>query len=128
MFASFKGCTEIVHLLLQNGSELNMVGFNGNTTALIFASQEGYTETVHLLLEAGADPNMFHSNGQTILMFASYEGHSKVVKLLLAYHADYTVLKSVSGIPYDSFGFACLSGNKETTNVFLNDANLSPTS
>ena len=127
MFASFKGHIEIVHLLLQNGSEPNMAGFRGET-ALMAASQEGYTEIVHLLLKAGADPNVLHRNGQTALMFASHGGHSKVVKLLLAHHADYTVLKSVRGISYDSFGYACLRGNKETVDVFLNDANLSPTS
>ena len=127
IFASFKGHTEIVHLLLLNGSEPNMASFKGNT-ALIAASQEGYTEIVLLLLEAGADPNVSHSNSKTALIFASSGGHSKVVKLLLAHHADYTVFKSVRGISFDSFGFACLRGNKETVDVFLNDAKLSPTS
>ena len=127
MFASFKGHVEIVHLLLQNGSEPNMASFKGET-ALIAASQEGHTEIVHLLLEAGADPNVFHSNNQTALMFASYKGHFKVVKLLLAYHADCTVSVTAKSIQFDSFGIACLRGNKETVDVFLNDSNLSPTS
>ena len=34
----------------------------------------------------------------------------------------------MKSIPLDSFGFACHSGNKETVDVFLNIANLSPTS
>ena len=34
----------------------------------------------------------------------------------------------MKSIPLDSFGFACCSGNKETVDVFLNVANLSPTS
>ena len=127
IFASLEGRLEIVHLLLQNDSEPNMAGFKGET-ALIAASQEGHTEIVHLLLEAGADPNVSHSNGKTTLMFASSSGHSEVVKLLLAYHADYTVHKSVRGIQFDSFGYACLNGNVETVDVFLNNANLSPTS
>ena len=127
MFASFKGHIEIVHLLLQKGSEPNMAGFKGET-ALIAASQEGYTEIVHLLLEAGVDPNVLHSNSKTALMFASNGGHSEVVKLLLAHHADYTASVTAKSIQFDSFGCACLSGNKETVDVFLNDANLSPTS
>ena len=127
IFASFKGHIEIVHLLLQKGSEPNMAGFKGDT-ALMAASQEGYTEIVDLLLEAGADPNVFYSDGKTALMLASKGGHSKVVKLLLAHHADYTVLKCVRGIQFDSFGYACYRGNKETVDVFLSDANLSPTS
>ena len=126
-FASLEGHIEIVHLLLQKGSEPNVAGFKGET-ALMAASQKGHTEIVHLLLETGADPNVFYSNGQTALMLASDEGHSKVVKLLLAHHADYTVFKSVRGIPFDSFGYACHSGNQETVDVFLNDTKLSPTS
>ena len=127
IFASLEGHIEIVHLLLQKGSEPNMTGFKGET-ALMAASQNGNTEIVDLLLEAGADPNVFYSDGKTALTLASRGCHSKVVKLLLAHHADYTVSISVRGIPFDSFGYACYRGNKETVDVFLNDANLSPTS
>ena len=64
------GHTEIVHLLLENGSNPNMTDNDGRSS-LMAASQEGYTETVHLLLEAGADPNMVNRMGITALMSAS---------------------------------------------------------
>ena len=127
LFASMNGHTEIVRLLLENGSNPNMTDNDGKS-ALMAASQKGHTEAVHLLLEAGADPNMVYRTGGTALMFASLHGHCKVVKLLLAYHADYRHCVSMKSIPLDSFGFACHSGNKETVDVFLNIANLSPTS
>ena len=114
-FASSFGRTEIVRLLLENGSLMN-------------ASQKGYTETVYLLLEVGAEPNKVNKIGATALMFASVHGHSEVVKLLLAHNADYRHSVSIESIPSDSFGFACHSGNKESVDVFLNIANLNPTS
>ena len=125
--ASMYGHTEIARLLLENGSNPNMTDYDcGN--ALMIASQEGHTETVHLLIEAGADPNKVHRKGITALMCASHYGHSEVVKLLLAHHADYRHCVSRNSIPLDSFAIACCGGNKETVDVFLNIANLSPTS
>ena len=125
--ASVNGQTEIVLLLLENGSNPNMTD-NDGVSALMIASRKAHTETVLLLLQAGADPNMVVWRGVTALMFASLHGHPEVVKLLLAYHADYHHCVSMKSIPLDSFGFACHSGNKETVDVFLNVANLSPTS
>ena len=127
LIASMCRHTEIVHLLLENGSDPNMTDNDGRSS-LMAASQEGYTETVQLLLEAGADPNINNKMGGTALMFASLCGHPEVVKLLLAHHADYHLCVSMKSIPLDSFAIACCSGNKETVDVFLNIANLSPTS
>ena len=126
-FASFHGHNEIVHLLLENGSNPNMTD-NIGTSSLMAASQGGYTEIVHLLLEAGADPNLVSRSGQSALTWACYSGHSEVVKLLLAHYADYRHCVSMKNIPADSFAIACCGGNKETVDVFLNVANLSPTS
>ena len=120
------GQTEIVLLLLENGSNPNITDNDGKS-ALMAASLKGYTEIVHLLLEAGADPKV-DRKGAIALMFASMNGHSEVVKLLLAHNADYRHCVSMNSIPTDSFAFACYSGNKETVDVFLNIANLSPTS
>ena len=127
LIASMYGHTGIVHLLLENGCSPNLTD-NDSKSALTAASQEGYIEIAHLLLEAGADPNMVNRMGITALMSASLCGHSEVVKLLLTHHADYRHCVSVNSIPLDSFGFACCSGNKEIVGVFLNVANLSPTS
>ena len=125
--ASLNGHTEIVRLLLENGSNPNIIDNDGRS-ALMAASLKGYTETVQLLLEAGADPNIIATIGVTALMIASQYGNSEVVKLLLARHADYRQCASMKNIPTDSFGFACCGGNKEIVHVFLNVANLSPTS
>ena len=131
ILASLYGHTEIVRLLLENGSNPNMMDNDGRSS-LMAASQNGYTESVHLLLEAGADPNLVYKSGQSALTSASYRGHSEVVELLLAHHADYCHCVSIRNIPntiqLDSFAFACCGGNKETVDVFLSIANLSPTS
>ena len=130
ILASLYGHNEIVRLLLKNGSNPNMTDNDGRSS-LMAASQNGYTETVDLLLDAGADPNLVYKSGQSALTSASYRGHSEVVKLLLAHHADYRHCVSIRNIPntiqLDSFAFACCGGNKETVDVFLNVANLSPT-
>ena len=127
MYAIWEGHVEIVHLLLQKGTQPNITSNEGET-ALMVASQEGYAEIVHLLLEAGADPNVIHESGHTALMLASISGYSEVVKLLLANQANYSHSVSRKGILFNAFRYACHRGNKETIDVFLNDAKLSPTS
>ena len=127
MMACYEGHREIAKVLIKAGFNPNMTDNDGRS-ALMDASLEGHTETVHLLLDAGADPNKVNRMGGTALMFASLYGHSEIVKLLLAHHADYRHCSSMKSIPLDSFGFSCRSGNKETVDVFLNVANLSPTS
>ena len=54
MYASMKGCTEIVRLLLSAGAEVDAKEDYG-WTALLFAANYGYPEIVQLLLQAGAD-------------------------------------------------------------------------
>ena len=117
VYASYKGHTEIVKFLLSNGAQPNLGNRNG-TTALLIAARYDYIEVVRILLEAGADLNTTDKRGNSPLMIASVYGYNHIVKLLLDYKADYQHSVIDQGIPTDSFGAACSSGNIDTVRVF----------
>jgi len=54
MLAAIQGHTELVHLLLDRGADINAVTKNFYT-AVIWAAIQGHTEIAHLLLDRGAD-------------------------------------------------------------------------
>ena len=112
MFASVKGHTEIVQLLLNAKAKPDIQMENGET-ALYLAIMRGYSDIVQLLLEYGADPNTSTRHGVTaihvaaahasitlaigeditatevgntlaILTSGTYEHHFKIMKLLVA--------------------------------------------
>ena len=56
MYASYRGHTETVRLLLNYGADVNKQRTTDGYTALMFASR-GHTETVHLLLSHDATVN-----------------------------------------------------------------------
>ena len=55
-------------------------------------------------------------------MLASVGGYSEVVNLLLANQTNYSHSVSRKGILFNAFGYACHRENKETVDVFSNDA------
>ena len=77
-WASGKGHTETVKLLLEAGADVHAYG----DLPLRTASGKGHIEIVKLLLEAGAD---VHAWGECALRTASYYGHTETVKLLEAH-------------------------------------------
>ncbi|KAF7365667.1 Ankyrin repeat protein [Mycena venus] len=79
--ASKHGRTEIVHLLLEKGADINAMD-EENCSALQLASLHGRLKTVCLLLDNGADHNAKSKTG-TALQLASYYGHIKIVRCLL---------------------------------------------
>jgi ankyrin repeat domain-containing protein 50 len=85
--AVFKGHSQIVQLLLDEGADINTQGGTyGN--ALQAASLRGHEQVVQLFLDKGADVNAqggYHGNA---LQAASRGGHEKVVQLLLDKDAD----------------------------------------
>jgi ankyrin repeat protein len=87
IIASYKGNTEIVRLLLENGANPNKVN-RYKYTALSLASQNGHIEIVRLLLDKKADPNIPKQQGPTPLILASVNRHIEIVRLLLEKGAD----------------------------------------
>jgi len=69
IIAAFNGCTDIVRMLLDAGSDIGHRNDQGEN-ALITASQEGNTDVVKVLLDAGADKNQTNADGETPLELA----------------------------------------------------------
>ena len=90
ILASWKGHTEVVQLLLANGSDVRatMEKDGSIISALHLASKEGHTDIVQLLIDSGADVNFEDTDIWTALHFASKEGHTDIVRLLLDKGAD----------------------------------------
>jgi hypothetical protein len=81
LWASSRGHTEIVRLLLEAGGDVN-VQANDGQTALMRAADYGHVDTVTLLLDSGADVNIRNENGITALRFATLKGHTQIIQLL----------------------------------------------
>ncbi|KAJ7690388.1 hypothetical protein B0H17DRAFT_983179, partial [Mycena rosella] len=79
--------TEIVHLLLENGADVNAPG-GAYGSALQAASAWGHTDIVHLLLENGADINTAGGYYGSALQAGSVSGEMEIVRLLLEKGAD----------------------------------------
>ena len=86
--AARNGDIQRVQELLENGADINSIGYDGDT-ALIRASDKGYVDIVKLLLDYGADPNIqSEEGGDTALILASthpdtWHVYTDIVRLLL---------------------------------------------
>jgi hypothetical protein len=76
--AARRGRTDVVKLLLDKGTNVDMQN-NYGQTALMWAASEGHTEIVKLLLDKGANPVIKDKNGKTALYFAK---NDEIKKLL----------------------------------------------
>lgn len=76
-FASDKGRTEVVNLLLERGATVNVKDRFYNATPLTWAVTHGHAEIVRALLAKGAEGE------SEALMSAAGEGYSGVVKVIL---------------------------------------------
>ncbi len=121
MWASLRGYTEDVRLLLDNGADINAKD-NGGFTSLMGASWMDHTEIVELLLENGADVNAKNNDGQTALMivcdcdeefmdyFIDLSGNTQVqimnnkkiiINLLQIYGADFNLKDNNNNTAFD---------------------------
>lgn len=89
VWASYKGHTDMVELLLEFGVQVNARSGDGGATALFAASDAGHSDIVKVLLDSGAEPDAkTRDDGRTSLWQASQNGHPAVVRLLLNVGAD----------------------------------------
>jgi len=82
MFASERGHTRIVKLLIEAGADVNIQD-HINHTALMVASCNGHAKIIKILIEARADVNLYNVNGYTALTYATANGYTKIIKLLI---------------------------------------------
>ena len=81
-YASKKGHSEIVKLLLEKGANVNAQDNDIGYTVLHRASMAGHLEVAKLLLDKGANINAQDIFSETALHLATVSGHLEVVKLL----------------------------------------------
>ena len=125
MIASRLGYSEIVQLLIEHKTAINMQNNNG-WTALMFASDNRQTKTITLLLEHGADTGIqgkkrSHVHGYeettlTALMHASRRGYTEIAKLLLDYKAEINMQNNKG---WTALMFASNKGYIETATLLL---------
>lgn len=82
MWASLRGHTNAVKLLIVNGAELNAVDVS-NQSALALAAFSGRLEIVKLLVEKGAEINPKNPKAKTALASAVTQGNGDIAKYLL---------------------------------------------
>ena len=69
ILASQNGNAEIVKLLLEKGSDINLQRSDG-FSALMAAVKDGHADVAKLLLEKGADPRLKDIMGKTVVDYA----------------------------------------------------------
>ena len=87
MWASERGCKEVVDTLLEKGADVNAKNKIGRT-ALMEASENGHKEVVELLIKNGANLDARGMSDETALIKASRNGHKEVVEVLIKSGAD----------------------------------------
>jgi ankyrin repeat protein len=86
--AAAKGYTDVIHLLLKNGANINQEGNDGENM-LFVASERGQETAVQMLIEAGACVNNGDAiMGMTPIEVASQRGHEGIVEMLIKAGAD----------------------------------------
>lgn len=83
--------SEIVKILLENGSEVNLPDKNG-LTGLMVAAGRGYPDIVKRLLDRGADVNAKDTHGWNALAWAAQAGHKDIAALLKKHGAEMTLM------------------------------------
>ncbi|CAG5130341.1 unnamed protein product [Candidula unifasciata] len=77
-------CAEkVIQVLLDNGAQANVSGWDGETPLIVAALREGSCRVLQLLLDHGAELCGTDEEGNTALMHAALEGCSQNVSFLL---------------------------------------------
>ena len=110
--AAINGYLDIVKLLIESGTKLNLIGENDHGTALISAVYNGYADIVETLIKAGAKVDLkCKKDGMTALMWAvrrfGYFGdREKILNLLINAGAKVNLATKYDG--YTALMWACM--------------------
>jgi len=110
------GDVATVVALLDNGADINLLGKSG-LTPLHAAVRFERAEIVKRLLERGADPLIEGENHLTPLHSAARRGFTEICRLL--FRDPRLMPTAVKDERASPFHLACLSGNRETCELFL---------
>lgn len=122
--AAYKGDTELVKTLLDEGADIEAKGQpkrkvknakdSAGGTALMVAARYGQEEMVKLLLEKGADIKAKNNNGYTSLMGAAADGRAEIVKILIDAGADVNYESKVRGGGWTALNLAAVQSRNKT--------------
>ena len=77
-----EGYLEIIRLLVENGANVNYIGYK-KFTPIRIAARNGHFEIIKYLAENGAEIDARAEDGATPLEHAAYKGHIEIVKYLV---------------------------------------------
>jgi ankyrin repeat protein len=78
---------DVIHVLLENGADVNACRDDGNTV-LLYAVKVKLPEMIQVVLEHGANMNVCDANGDTVLSYALKNKLPEVIQMALAHGAD----------------------------------------
>ena len=84
MWASYKGHTQIVKILLDEGADADRKNRLG-MTALMYAARKGRIQVIKMLLDHGADRSIEDNTQKAAADWAEKEGRHDLVKLIEEY-------------------------------------------
>jgi len=116
IFATRKGDSRMVTLLLKAGAVVDLTDKDGNT-ALMEASKLGHAEVVEPLINAGSKIRLKNKSGDTALIEAAASGHENIVERLIRERAK---LDSEGYLGYTALMQACMKGNERLVEILLN--------
>jgi ankyrin repeat protein len=90
----------MIHMLAENGADVNATDEDGETALMISASQSN-AGNVKALLELGAKVNAVNKAGRTALMAAAFRANLPELQLLLAHGADLKLRDKKDRTAYD---------------------------
>ncbi|XP_030637272.1 ankyrin repeat domain-containing protein 6b isoform X2 [Chanos chanos] len=113
--AAYKGHTEVVHILLRAGCDLDIQD-DGDQTALHRAAVVGNSDVISALIQEGSALDRQDKDGNTALHEVSWHGFSQSVKLLVKAGANVHAKNKAGNT---ALHLACQNGHSQSCKVLL---------
>lgn len=113
--AAYKGHTEVVHILLKAGCDLDIQD-DGEQTALHRAAVVGNSDVISALIQEGCALDRQDKDGNTALHEVSWHGFSQSVKLLVKAGANVHAKNKAGNA---ALHLACQNGHAQSSKILL---------